>query len=233
MIDKHPLEERLGVQFRAQGLLKQALTHSSYINENPWWQQESNQRLEFLGDALLGLVVAEELFRRCPGRSEGELTYLRSYVVTDQSLARVAQELGLGQHLLMGKGEESLGGRERPSNLAGALEALAAALFLDQGFEAARSTLLKLLDKAITDAVARGIPKHPKAMLQEALQARGYPLPTYRVVEVTGPDHARHYTVEVAVAGRVLGRGTGHSKQEAERAAAQEALAGLDAASSQ
>ncbi len=221
------LEAKLGVPCRQRGLLELALVHSSYLNEFPGIVPESNERLEFLGDALLGLVIAHELYQRYPGRSEGELTSLRSALVQDDALARVAKSLHLGPHLVMGRGEEARGGRERPSNLAGAFEALVGALFLDQGYDVARAFIVRALEREIAETSQRRVLKDPKSALQEALHSRKLPLPSYRIVEISGKDHARTFTAEVVVSGQVMGRGTGRRKIDAEQEAAREALKAL------
>ncbi|MFQ5874820.1 MAG: ribonuclease III [Dehalococcoidia bacterium] len=218
------LEERLGVSLRDRELLRLAFVHSSYLNENPGLLQESNERLEFLGDALLGLAVAHELYQRYPDRPEGELTALRSALVQGETLARIADSLHLGEYLLMGRGEEAGGGRERQSNLAATFEALVGAVFQDQGFEAARAFVLRVLSKELSTIGRRSVPKNPKSALQELVQGKGIASPSYRIVEVTGKDHARRFTAEVLVEGKVMGRGTGRRKSLAEQDAAQEAL---------
>ncbi|MFQ5860574.1 MAG: ribonuclease III [Dehalococcoidia bacterium] len=225
MVELADLEGALGVVFKERRLLEQALVHPSYLNENPGFSLGDNQRLEFLGDAFLGLVVAAELYQRHPGLAEGELTRLRSSIVRGESLARLARRLDLGQYLRMGRGEERTGGRTRPSNLTAALEAVLGALFLDQGYRAGRAAVVRLLKRELRRALATGIPKDVKSQLQERAQARGKPSPRYRVVQAQGPDHARRFTVEVVVAGgEVLGTGRGRSKAEAEQAAALKAL---------
>ena len=222
------LEESLGVEFQDRDLLRLAFIHSSYLNENPETYPESNERLEYLGDAQVGLVIAHDLFERYPDQPEGELTALRSELVRGETLARIAESLHLGQYLLMGKGEEANGGRERQSNLAATFESLVGALFLDQGYEATRDFVLRVLSEEITSVEMRSnTPKNPKSTLQEMVQRRGGPSPSYRIVEVSGEDHAREFTAEVLVRGEVKGRGTGHRKSLAERAAAQKALEAL------
>ncbi|MBI2829886.1 MAG: ribonuclease III [Chloroflexi bacterium] len=217
------LQKSLGVTFRDLSLLEQALVHSSYLNEYPGLGLVSNERLEFLGDAVLGLVIAEKLYRDFPEYSEGEMTRLRSALVRRETLASVARDIRLGNHLYMGKGEESGGGRNKPRNLAGALEALIAAIYLEQGFEMAQEIVLRLFDGEI-EKVTRGEAINYKSQLQELVQAQGQPSPTYHVVEAAGPDHARKFTVEVRVGERVLGRGSGKSKKAAETEAARAAL---------
>ena len=223
-----PLEEALGISFRQKDMLHLALSHSSYLNENPGVLPESNERLEFLGDALIGAVVAHELFRINPSWSEGELTQARSALVRGDTLADVAESLNLGHHLYMGKGEEEGGGRQRPTNLAAVFEALVGALFLDQGYEAASDFVLRVLLPELSTLGQQAALKSPKSVLQEAVQARGMPPPSYRIVEVKGSDHARSFTAEVTVAGQVLGRGAGGRKSLAEQEAAAEALKALE-----
>ena len=220
------LEKRLGISFRNGDLLRLAFVHKSYLNENPGLT-DSNERLEFLGDALIGLVVAQELYLRLPHGPEGELTAIRSAMVRGESLAATAEALGLGECLLMGKGEEAAAGRSRPSNLAGVFEALAGALFLDGGFDSARSFVLRTLLPQLRSLEQRNVPKSPKSLLQELLQGRGMGLPSYRIVEATGEVHSREFTAEVSVSGRVMGRGSGRRKARAEEAAAKEAVRAL------
>lgn len=195
-------------------LLRQALTHASYAHESGL---PSNERLEFLGDAVLSLTVTDILFRRFPEREEGELTKIRAVVVSRPVLAEVAHKLGLGHVLLLGRGAEEAGARERPSVLAAALEALVGAVFLAHGFAAARELAEELLAEEIA-RYAQQVPDY-KSLLQELVQERFGGLPEYRVVAEDGPEHKKVFTVEVAVGGRsALGRG--RSKKEAEQAAA-------------
>lgn len=218
-------ERQLGLAFEDAGLLRVALVHSSYVNEAPHKGLESNERLEFLGDAVIGAVVAEELYRDRPDLREGSLTQRRAAVVQGSTLARAARELSLGECLQMGRGEEAAGGRERDSNLANAYEAIAGALFLDRGYTAARDWVLSTLQPYLS---APDKEKNPKSALQEALQARGLPLPEYRIVGESGEDHARTFTAEVLVDGRTAGTGTGSRKSLAEREAASAALESLE-----
>lgn len=216
----------LGIQWNDPGLARQALVHSSYANEHPE-ARPSNERLEFLGDAFLDFVVAQELFLRCPNLSEGDLTALRAAVVEGKALARVAYALGLHNALLLGKGEEASGGRERPSNLAGAFEALVGAMLLDKGYQAARDFVLLTLSPLIERVVEQGVPKDPKSLLQERVQKEGKGLPEYRTREVQegGPGHL--FLAEVLVGGEVVGQGWGIRKSQAEQEAARQALARL------
>ena len=218
------LERFLDVSFNQKGLLGLALVHSSYLHENPGTFSESNERLEFLGDAVLGMVVAEELFARNPHWPEGRLTQARAALVQGESLAGIARGLYLGRYLYMGKGEEAGGGRERPTNLAGAFEALVGALFLDQGYGSAQQFVLRVLAQELSRVGSTSAVKNPKSTLQEAVQAKGLPTPTYRIVHVSGQDHARQFTVEVTVDGKVVGRGVGSRKSQAEQEAAAESL---------
>ena len=222
------LETAIGVLFRDKALLRQALAHRSYLNENPGAFALSNERLEFLGDAVIGMAVAGELYRLYPEWSEGELTEARSALVRGDTLARAAKGLRLGRYQYMGKGEEVSGGRERASNLAAAFEALVGALFLDQGYEAAQDFVLGALAPELSSLRHQRTLKSPKSALQEAVQARGDPPPSYRIVEESGSHHDRKFTAEVAVGGRVVGRGTGARKSLAEEEAAAEALKALE-----
>lgn len=223
----HPLEQSLGVNFSDENTLILALTHSSRLNESPGIISECNERLEFLGDAVLGMVIAEELYARHPEQQEGALTSMRSNIVRGETLASVARRLELGAHLLMGSGEISTGGRERSSNLAAAFEAVVGALFLDQGYEMARSFCLSVLENEIACLSADLNPKHPKSALQEFVQGKRLPSPTYRIIDTTGQPHAPLFTAEVIVDGAALGTGTGRSKSLAEQEAAKIALAVL------
>ena len=198
------------------------------MNENPEAFPESNERLEFLGDALVGMVVAHELYQRYPDSPEGDLTVLRSALVKGETLAQIADSLQLGQYLLMGKGEEASGGRKRPSNLAATFEALVGAVFLDLGYDKTRDFVLRVLADMLS-SVGKRIPlKNSKSLLQELVQGMGKTIPSYRIVDVTGEDHARTFTVEVVVSGEVMGRGTGSRKSTAEREAASEALRAME-----
>ena len=223
------LEQKLRLRFRNQHLLQQALVHPSYLNELPPDERPvgSYERLEFLGDAVLGAAITLELFRRYPDLPEGQLTKLRASLVSGRNLANVARSLDLGQHLRLGKGEEATGGRERGSNLAAGFEALAGAVFLDRGFDRAGKFVLDMMRDKMEAILAEGVPQDPKSHLQEVLQAAGREPPQYRLVEAGGPDHARNFDVEVVLDGQVIGRGQGRRKLEAEKLAAQEALGHL------
>jgi ribonuclease-3 len=221
-------EEALGVSFGDRDLLRTALVHSSFLNENPGESSDSNERLEFLGDGLIGLVVAQELYLRYPDRAEGELTSMRSALVRGDTLARVGSTLDLGRFLVMGKGEERNGGRDRASTLAAAFEALVGALFLDQGYEPARSFVLEALAQEISRVDRAAVPTSSKSLLQELLQGQGLEPPAYRITDITRDDHARTFTAEAVSEGKVVGRGTGTRKALAEQEAAAHALRSLD-----
>ncbi len=224
MPDYDSLEGELGVSFNDKGLLTQALVHSSFLNENPGVFAESNERLEFLGDAVIGSAVAAELYSTYDAWPEGMLTAGRSSLVQGDTLARVAGRLGLGEHLQMGRGEEAAGGRNRPNNLAATFEAVVGAHFLDCGYDAAADLVLRLLEPELSELTEPGASPNPKSSLQEAVQARGQTTPSYRIVKVEGQDHARRFTAEVVVDGVPIGTGTGSRKALAERAAAEDAL---------
>lgn len=187
----------------------------------------SNERLEFLGDAVLGFVVADELYTRFPDSSEGELTKLRAALVRGETLSRIASSLQLGEYLFLGHGEEESGGRSRPRNLSCALEAVIGAVFLDRGFDIARDFILKLLDDEVDVVVEDKLTDDYKSRLQQVIQSEQKITPVYRTVEEIGPDHAKVFTVEVLAGDTVLGRGSGRSKRAAEMDAARQALQGL------
>jgi len=218
------LQQTLGIPFNQPSLLEQALVHSSYINESPAFASTSNERLEFLGDAVLGVIIAEKLYQDFPHSSEGEMTRLRAALVRRDTLARIARAINLGDHLYLGKGEEASGGRGKPANLAAALEAVIAAIYLDQGSATTSNFILRLFHEELQKAVSRGIGIDYKSQLQEFIQARQQPTPTYHVIEAVGPDHNKMFTVEVRVGDSVLGRGSGKSKKIAETEAACSAL---------
>lgn len=204
--------------------LEEALIHSSYPNEHPEADPRSNERLEFLGDAVLQLLVSEELHARHPDDDEGRLTARRAAIVSTAGLAAIAQRIDLGPRLLLGQGADRAGERARPSVLAAAFEALAAAVYLDLGLDAARAWLKDVAGPELERAEPADVFVSPKSRLQELGYARDGRAPSYRVVRVEGPDHARHYVVEALIAGSVVGRGEGASRREAETEAASEAL---------
>jgi ribonuclease-3 len=217
----------LGHSFADERLLVDALTHSSYRNEKPAEVRSDNERLEFLGDAVLQWVVSALLWEHFPAASAGEMTRRRADLVCEEGLSRIALELGLGAGLRLGKGEERSGGRDKPRLLASALEACVAAVYLDAGTDTALRVCRQLFHRPIAERAPGA--RDFKTRLQELLQGRGQKLPVYEVKSTTGPDHARQYHVTIVVEGTPLSDGQGRSKLEAEQAAAQRALALLQA----
>ena len=219
------LEEKLGYTFQNPALLENALTHSSCANESRG-KLQSNERLEFLGDSILGMVVADHLYRNHPDLPEGELTRTRAALVCEESLVEVAAELNLGEYLRLGKGEESGGGRKRPSIQADAVEAVLAAVYLDGGIGSAR----KIIQRYILCREIEGLnsSRDYKTALQELVQRESGQVLRYCLVGSSGPDHAKIFTVEVELNGAPVGRGQGHSKKEAEQNAARAAIDGLE-----
>ena len=217
------LERRVGYRFKDRGLLEQALTHRSRAAEDVSGAAD-NESLEFLGDAVLGFVVADRLFHQFPEYNEGQKSKIKAAVVSTTSLARHAELLRLGDHLILGRGEEKTGGRFKQALLADAYEALIAAIYLDGGYEAAGVFLRRELKDAIDAGSSVAFMRDYKSALQEQLQANGRPLPEYRVSGETGPDHRKTFAVEVVVAGEVLGTASGRAKKEAEQEAARLAL---------
>ena len=246
--DTYAVQQNLGVHFWNIVLLKIALTHSSYLNENHDENLECNERLEFLGDAVLDLAVAEALYKKDSTIQEGALTLIRSSVVSGKTLARVARKLELGEHLLMGSGEEKNGGANRNSNLAAAFEAVVGAIFADKGYQTARDFCIRILDDEINSAYSKvtSTPKqaskpkqskqpkkpntagkHPKSALQEIVQAKYGVTPEYRSNKPTGKSHQPTFTTKVYVKGKAMGTGSGSGKKAAETAAAKAALKAL------
>jgi ribonuclease-3 len=223
------LERRIGYRFKDRGLLEQALTHRSRAAEDVSGPAD-NESLEFLGDAVLGFVVADRLFHQFPEYDEGQKSKIKAAVVSTQSLARHAEAIALGDYLLLGRGEEKTGGRLKSALLADTYEALVAAIYLDGGLEPAAAFLHRELKDAIDGGSERLFVQDYKSALQERVQALGRPLPEYRVSGESGPDHQKLFNVEVAVSGEVLGAATGRAKKEAEQDAARQALLKLDAA---
>lgn len=218
------LKKRLAVDWRDIDLLSQAVTHSSFTYESRQIGLDNNQRLEFLGDAVLGLSVSDFLFRNYPNLDEGELTKMRAALVCEPSLARVARDLDLGYCLYMGKGEERSGGRERPSILADAFEALLGALYLDQGLAVASELALRFLAPLIKDVLEGRLDRDYKTELQEIVQQRGGEQVQYKILREEGPDHHKIFTAGVMYKGQLAGSGTGRSKKDAEQQAAKSAL---------
>jgi ribonuclease-3 len=219
------IQQRIAYQFSNTELLERALTHKSYANENrvPY----HNERMEFLGDAVLNLVVSEYLMKTCPDSTEGDLSRLRAAVVSEPALAAIAREIGLGRFILLGRGEEQTGGRDKGSLLANCLEALIASIYLDTGKDSADSFVIRFFENIIQKTcTSRGTLDH-KTKLQELCQERLRQLPEYKVVSESGPDHQKQFEVEVWIKGQVSGRGIGRNKKEAEQRAAKEAIVRL------
>ena len=216
------LETAIGYQFRNINLLHNALAHSSYANERWHNSLMSNERLEFLGDSILGMLVAEHLYKTFPDRPEGDLTRMRADMVCEKALAKVAQQIGLGQHLLLGKGEEQGGGRSRNSILADAVESVIAACFLDGGMEPAVQFVTKFI--LVNVPVTKLHNVDYKTALQELVQQKKNQVISYTLVGESGPDHDKQFRVELSINGKVVGAGLGSSKKRAELDAAREAL---------
>ena len=220
----NPLEERISYKFRNSLLLAEALTHASISLERKDYPFD-NQRLEFLGDAILQLVITEALFARFPDFSEGQLTKIRTRLVSRTALKEHARTLRLGEHLMMGRGEDASGGRERASTLGDAFEALVGGIYLDGGLKNVRNFILKVAQENLEEVAAEPEEINPKGKLQEILQAVAPSAPAYELLEESGPEHLKHFRCRVVWEGINLGEGAGHSKKEAEVAAADMALA--------
>ena len=224
LINWEKLQQNIKVAFRDQSLLQQAFTHSSHTNENPDELSCDNERLEFLGDALLSFIIADNLYQECPDTDEGKLTEIRVSLIREETLAQIASELKLGDYLYLGKGEASTGGRQRQTNLADTLEALIGAIFLDQGLDAARNFILNRFKSHLEKTKLGHLPSNYKSQLQEYTQSEYKQLPTYHLVEETGPDHDKTFTVSVLIEDKILGKGSGKSKKIAEMEAARAAM---------
>jgi ribonuclease III len=226
-----PLEARIGHQFEDLGLLEHALTHRSRAHEDASGGVIDNESMEFLGDAVLGFVIADMLFMRFPTHSEGYKSKVKAGIVSAASLARLADEIDLGAFMLLGRGEEKTGGRRKHAILADGFEALIAAVYLDGGIDAARDFIVgrfgPLIDAGGDHAADATFTDDWKSALQESLQASGLGLPNYRLASAEGPDHRKRFEVEVLVGGEVFGRATGRAKKEAEQLAAREAVTRL------
>jgi ribonuclease-3 len=218
------IETLLGVEFSDETLLTQALTRASWTHEHPEVALESNERLEFLGDAILGFIIADELYKSYPQMAEGEMTTTRAQLVSTRALAAVAREMDLGAHLRLGQGEEMSGGRTNAKNLAGAFEALIGAVWLDAGLEAARTSVIGRLNARICTVTSGGGDTDYKSRLQEITQARLQVQPRYETASMLSDTGAPVFSTKVIIGGRAMGRGTGASKREAQREAARQAL---------
>lgn len=219
------LQKNLNYKFRNEELLSLAMTHSSYANENKMGIVENNERLEFLGDAILNLVVSQYLYKKYPNHPEGELTKIRAKVVCESSLAYAAKKIEIGKYLLLGKGEEATGGRVRESILADVAEAIVGAIYMDSDFETTNTILLTNFESDIVHAVAKGdLFIDYKTELQEMIQKKGKSTMEYVVVKEEGPDHNKRFYIDVVVNNESIGTGRGRNKKDAEQMAAKEAL---------
>ena len=217
------LENKIGYHFKNQALLCEAITHSSYANEHKAQHIKYNERLEFLGDAVLSIVVSDYIFKHCPELPEGELTKLRASLVCERTLFEFAKKIDLGSYLILSKGERHNGGAERPSILSDAFEALIAAIYIDGGIEPAAKHILNFVIPAIKNSKKKRV-KDYKTTLQEIVQKNPGERLEYVLTGESGPDHNKHFTVEVHLNSNVIGKGGGRSKKEAEQQAAREAL---------
>lgn len=220
----HTLSLSLGYSFSDASLLQAALVHTSYVNERPGRGLESNERMEFLGDAVLGVVVAHRLYELRPESQEGELTVLRAWLVRQSTLARWARQFDIGPHLMLGRGEARGGGRDRPALLSRGFEAVIGAVYLDGGLDAARTVLLPLVDNEVQIGFSPQRVVDAKSRLQQVTQARFETTPVYNLVDHSGPGHAPVFVVEVRAGPDINARGSGHSKRAAQQAAAHAAL---------
>jgi len=218
------LEKKLNIKFKNQDLLIQAFVHRSYLNENPDFHLYQNERLEFLGDAVLELVVTEELYKDYPDESEGELTNWRASLVNSKILSRIAKELNFGDFLLLSKGQSKEAGKARSYILANAFEAVIGAIYLDIGYDTAKQFIKKNLIKELPNILEKGLYKDAKSRFQEQTQEKTGITPSYRVLKERGPDHAKHFSVGVFLEKKLIAKGEGSSKQEAEESAAENAL---------
>jgi ribonuclease-3 len=219
-----PFAERLGLPVRDLDLLEQALVHSSYLHEHPAAARGHNERLEFLGDAVVNLALTEALYARHPDDDEGVLSARRAAIVSSAGLARLAARIDLGEHLYLGEGEAARGGRRRPSLLASSFEAVVGAIYLDLGWRTTRAWLVELASTDITSDAQPSTLKSPKSRLQEFTQRTTGGRPSYHLLDAVGPDHEKRFRIEVSVGGDVVGRGEGLSRREAETAAAAQAI---------
>jgi ribonuclease III len=220
------IEKRLRAHFSDYRLFSRAITHRSYLNEHPE-ALEDNERLEFLGDAVLDFLVGAWLYNRFPEMAEGSLTRFRAALVGNDQLARFSRQIGLGKIMLLGRGEDESGGRERMALLGATFEAVVGALYLDKGIPAVKEFVDPLLEEATVSILEERKDLDPKSLLQEWAQSQGYGTPYYQTIMASGPDHAKIYEVEVIVQGKIYGKGVGHSKQAAAKAAAREVIASL------
>lgn len=228
MISFKGFEKKIGILFRNVNLLQEALTHRSYLNENPTWGVGHNERLEYLGDAVLELVVTEFLYQNYPNYQEGQMTSLRAALVNYQMLSRVGKEVSLEESIFLSRGEAKDIGKAREVILANAFEALVGAIYLDQGYETVKKFITKVLLGHLNDIIEQGLFLDAKSLLQEIVQEKLKVTPTYKVLEEQGPDHQKEFLVGVFFDDTLMARGEGSSKQEAEREAAEAALKKLE-----
>ena len=224
MIDFSQFETKTNITFSDKGLLRQAFIHRSYINENPNVGSGHNERLEFLGDAVLELVVTDFLFRKYPGRPEGELTAIRAALVNAVTIARAAERMGMNEYLLLSKGEAKDVGRARSYILANTFEAYVGAVYIDQGYEKAREFIASALFDEVEMIVSKKLWRDDKSLVQEKAQEHVGVTPSYKVLQETGPDHDKHFTIGIFFGGELIAEGKGKSKQEGEQRAAHKAL---------
>ncbi len=222
------LEENLKIHFNNPELLREALTHRSYLNENPSERTYDNERLEYLGDAVLELIVSEFLFQKFPEYAEGQLTSVRAALVNYQMLGRIAKEINLQKYIMLSRGEAKDTGKAREVIMANALEALIGAIYLDQGYQKTQSVIAQILFPKIDEILSLGLYKDSKSLLQEVAQEEWRVTPNYKVLEEKGPDHHKHFTVGVFFGDELKGKGAGSSKQEAESNAAEKLLEQLN-----
>lgn len=223
-MDPLSLEKKLGVSFNNKDLLLQALTHRSYLNENPGFRVSHNERLEYLGDAVLELIVSEELYRMFPEKPEGELTSYRAALVNSRMLSNIASEIGINDHLLLSRGETKDIGRARQFILANTIEAIIGAVYLDQGYARAAEVVARTIFPKIDDVIARRLYRDPKSLFQEEAQERLGITPTYEVLREWGPDHDKHFVVGIYLEKDLVAEGEGPSKQQAQEEAARLAI---------
>jgi ribonuclease-3 len=224
MADLIELQNILGVTFKDVGLLEKALVHRSFLHEHPEYDGGSNERLEFLGDAVLGMLFADKLYRDFPVQAEGALTRLRSMLVRSSTLTLVAARLGLGKFITLGKGEDESGGRSKPVTLARAMEAVIGAIYIDSGIDNTLDFILRTFDREIIEFTFNKTETDFKSRLQEFVQEQYHQTPKYCIVKTSGPDHSKSFTVEVSLGDKVLAAGNGNSKKKAETEAARIAL---------
>ncbi len=225
ILDTTPLEQKLAIKFKNKNFLKEALTHRSYLNENPSWGLPHNERLEFLGDAVLELAVTENLFKKFPDYPEGQLTSLRAALVNYQTMAKVAKSIELENFILLSKGEAKDAGRARDVILANAMEAVIGAIYLDAGYSEVRKIIERfIIEPNLNQIIESELYKDPKSRLQEIVQEKLKLTPTYQLLEEWGPDHKKIFKMGVYFNGKLIAQGEGYSKQEAEVEAAKKAL---------